>query len=79
MLAVKTTCKDRWRQILSEADRIPRKHLLTLEAPISLAQTNEMTGAGVHLVIPVHLHALFEPEQQHALMSVRTMLGELSR
>ena len=26
MLGVKTTCKDRWRQVLSEADRIPQKH-----------------------------------------------------
>ena len=31
MLATKTTCKDRWRQILNEADRIKRKHLLTLQ------------------------------------------------
>lgn len=30
MLAVKTTCKDRWRQVVKEVDRIPTKHLLTL-------------------------------------------------
>ena len=29
MLAVKTTCKDPWRQILTEADHIGTKHLLT--------------------------------------------------
>lgn len=29
MLAVKTTCKDRWRQALSEADRIDKIHLFT--------------------------------------------------
>jgi hypothetical protein len=79
MLAVKTTCKDRWRQVLTEADRIPRKHLLTLEAPISLAQTSEMRGAGVQLVVPVQLHPMFEPEQQLVLMSVRTLLEELRR
>ncbi|MDE2089998.1 MAG: restriction endonuclease, partial [Gammaproteobacteria bacterium] len=28
MLGVKTTCKDRWRQVLVEARRIKRKHLL---------------------------------------------------
>ena len=27
MLAAKSTCKDRWRQILQEAVKIPRKHL----------------------------------------------------
>ena len=30
MLAVKTTCKDRWRQILNEADKIHQVHLFTL-------------------------------------------------
>lgn len=42
MLGVKSTCKDRWRQVLSEADRIEHKHLLTLESAISENQTNEM-------------------------------------
>ena len=31
MLGVKTTCKDRWRQILNEANRISEKHLLTIQ------------------------------------------------
>ena len=30
MLGVKSTSKDRWRQVLTEADRIPNKHLCTL-------------------------------------------------
>ena len=38
---VKSTCKDRWRQVLSEADRIPNKHLFTLEAAISENQTSK--------------------------------------
>ena len=32
MLGVKSTSEDRWRQVLTEADRIPQKHLCTLEA-----------------------------------------------
>ncbi len=35
MLGVKSSCKDRWRQVLAEARRIERKHLLTLETAIS--------------------------------------------
>ena len=35
MLGVKTTCKDRWRQVLSEAARISNKHLITWRAAIS--------------------------------------------
>ena len=39
MLGAKSTCKDRWRQVLGEAAKIPRKHLLTLEPGISEPQT----------------------------------------
>ena len=35
MLAVKTTCRDRWRQILNEARRIETKHLLTVQEGVS--------------------------------------------
>lgn len=44
MLGAKSTCKDRWRQVLSEAGRISRKHLLTLEPSISTNQTDEMAA-----------------------------------
>ena len=52
MLAVKTTCKDRWRQVLNEAARIPAKHLLTLQEGVSENQFREMTESGVRLVVP---------------------------
>ncbi len=55
-LGVKTTCKDRWRQVLSEAARLPHKHLLTLETRISAAQLDEMTAAQLRLVIPLARH-----------------------
>ncbi|MCH8013936.1 MAG: hypothetical protein IH823_03975 [Candidatus Dadabacteria bacterium] len=34
MLGIKTTCKDRWRQVLNEAARIKSKHILILEPGI---------------------------------------------
>ena len=77
MLGVKTTCKDRWRQVLTEADRIPRKHLLTLEAPISPAQTSEMNGRAIRLVLPFSLHSHFEPMQQRDLVSVRAFVRQV--
>lgn len=52
MLAVKTTCKDRWRQILNEADKIKTKHLFTLQEGVSINQFNEMTAENVVLVVP---------------------------
>lgn len=50
MLGAKTTCKDRWRQVLTEAARIPEKHLFTLETAISLNQLQEMRGSSLVLV-----------------------------
>jgi len=51
-LAAKTTCKDRWRQILNEADKIPVKHLFTLQQGISGQQLVEMQKSDVVLVVP---------------------------
>lgn len=70
MLASKSTCKDRWRQILNEAARVPNKHLLTLEPSISENQTNEMRTERVQLVLPRGLHASYTPPQQSWIMDV---------
>lgn len=53
-LAAKTTCKDRWRQILNEADRLRdgRKYLCTLQQGISAMQMDEMESEKVTLVVP---------------------------
>ncbi|WP_349973276.1 type II restriction endonuclease [Pseudomonas caspiana] len=67
ILAVKTSCKDRWRQVLSEADRIPRKHLLTLEPGISKRQTDEMRKENLQLVLPRPLHDSYSLLQQPEL------------
>ena len=52
MLAAKTTLKDRWRQVLKEADGVPTKHLLTLQEGVSVNQFKEMAECGVRLVVP---------------------------
>ena len=70
MLGVKTTCKDRWRQVLSEAQRLDDKYLLTLETPISSAQTDEMRQWKLQLVVPAALHAPFSLGQQEWLMDI---------
>lgn len=70
MLGVKSSCKDRWRQVLAEADRIKRKHLLTLEAAISKSQTDEMESKELQLVVPSKLHDSYVPDQQSWLMNV---------
>ena len=70
MLGVKSSCKDRWRQVLAEADRIERKHLLTLEAAISKNQTDEMEAKQLQLVLPKEIHQTYSSEQQTWLMDV---------
>ncbi|MGR9578397.1 type II restriction endonuclease [Pandoraea sputorum] len=70
MLGVKSTCKDRWRQVLAEADRITDKHLLTLETAISTHQTDEMAAKRLRLVLPRGLHQTYTPAQQAWLMDV---------
>lgn len=71
MLAVKSTCKDRWRQVLAEADRIAEKHLLTLEMAISENQTAEMRSKRLQLVVPQSLHATYSEVQRGWLFNIR--------
>lgn len=78
MLGVKYSCKDRWRQILSEAKRIERKHLLTLESPISINQTEEMRNNQVTLVIPSQLHEPFSNKQKEIILSLDSFIEMVS-
>jgi hypothetical protein len=74
MLGVKTTCKERWRQILDEADHIPTKHLFTLETSISEDQTDAMRTRLVQLVLPAPLHETFTGRQRSQLLSLRDFI-----
>ena len=78
MLGVKSTLKDRWRQVLSEAVRIDTKHLLTLEPGISENQTDEMQAKKLQLVLPKQLHTTFRLTQQAWLMSVSGLIELLT-
>ena len=77
MLAAKSTCKDRWRQILTEAARIPCKHLFTLETAISENQTDEMKKHSVQLVVPPSVAKTFTTNQQNDLLSLDRFIHQL--
>ena len=85
MLAVKTTCRDRWRQVLNETDRpIDCIHLLTVQEGVSEAQHKEMAKAGVRLVVPAPLQHMFPRNIRGELQTleqfieeVRQIIGEL--
>ena len=78
-LASKTTCKDRWRQILNEADRLrgKNKFLLTLQQGISTAQIEEMTAEKVVLVVPKQYISSYPKEQQEKIWTVKKFIGYL--
>ena len=75
MLGVKSTCKDRWRQVLAEADRIKDKHLLTLQGSISRNQTDQMQANNLHLVIPESIRTTYDQYQRNWIMTVHDFLG----
>jgi len=77
MLGAKTTCKDRWRQVLSEANRIPSKHLVTLEAAISGAQLEEMRSHHLQLVVPSPIHSTYSAEQKGHLMDIQDFIDSV--
>lgn len=70
MLGAKRTCKDRWRQVLSEARKIRNKHLLTLQPSISVPQTEEMQTENLQLVVPRPIFVSYRQKQQEWLMDV---------
>lgn len=77
MLGAKSTCKDRWRQVLAEAEKISRKHLLTLEPGISEPQTNQMEASSLQIVVPRPVHSSYTAAQQGWLWSVADFIGEV--
>ncbi|MDE5776305.1 MAG: hypothetical protein K2H67_05440 [Treponemataceae bacterium] len=76
-LAAKTTCKDRWRQVLNEADRLrtKQKFLCTLQQGISSPQLKEMQAENVVLVVPADYIAKFPQQYQSEIWSVKKFIG----
>jgi len=76
-LASKTTCKDRWRQILNEADRIKIKHLFTLQQGISLNQLVEMYKYDVRLVVPKPYLKTFPEEYKDKIFTLDSFINHV--
>lgn len=72
VLAAKTTCKDRWRQVITEADRLRDgwKYLCTLQQGISEAQIGEMLADQVRLVCPKKYHSYYSVKIRDELWTV---------
>jgi hypothetical protein len=78
VVGIKTTCKDRWRQILNEGKRVGEKHLLTLQEAISRDQLIEMREANVTLIVPKPFHKDYDSSTGIRLLSVEAFISKLT-
>lgn len=76
-LAAKTTCKDRWRQVLNEANRLRSKpkYLCTLQQGISSAQMDEMQEECVVLVVPKPYIKTFPRTRQNRIWTIHKFVS----
>lgn len=74
MLAAKSSCKDRWSQVLPEAERLSQKHLLTLEPAIAVSTTETMSNSLLQLIVPHGIHSSYTQEQRNWLWSLRNFI-----
>ena len=79
VLGLKTTCRDRWRQVLNEGKRVTVKHLLTLQPAMSRAQLGEMHEAHLQLIVPAPLHGGYDLPEDCRLLSVQAFVDEMRR
>lgn len=74
-LGAKTTCKDRWRQVLNEANRIETKYLFTLQQGISKNQLREMKHEHLKLVVPSPYLSSFDKEFQSEIETLSSFIN----
>jgi len=79
LLGIKTTCKDRWRQVTREAPRARHRFILTMQQGVSSQQMREMGGAGIRLVVPKALHKKFPPVDRPNVVSLKRFIDEVRR
>lgn len=79
VIGLKTTCKDRWRQVLNEGRRVKAKHILTLQQGITGNQLKEMQEASVSLVVPKPLHNKYPKDWQSALLDVHGFIENIKK
>ena len=75
VLGAKTTCKDRWRQVLTEADRVDVKYLFTLQQGISKNQLKEMHDSRLTLVVPDKYIASLPQEYQSEISDLKRFIS----
>lgn len=75
VLGVKTNCKERWRQVLSEADRADVKYLFTLQQGLSSNQLKEMHDSNLKLIVPEKYISSFPKQHQYEISSLKSFIA----
>lgn len=75
VLAAKTTCKDRWRQILNETENLDQHYLFTLQQGITSNQLDQMISAKVQLVVPKQHLNTFPEIYRDSILSLKDFIG----
>lgn len=71
-LGAKSTARERWKQVLSEAQLLRRRHLATLDPHLSHASLNAMIDHDVRPVMPERLAALY---RGHEILTVEEFIA----
>lgn len=74
LLGAKTTCKDRWRQVLAEGNRLEKKYLITLQGGITEQQTQQMQEKNLQLIVPKEIKSTYTQNQQDWLYDVAQLI-----
>ena len=74
LLGAKTTCKDRWRQVLAESVRVKDKHLVTLQPSISSDQLEQMRSHNLQLVVPSDIHTSYTAKDRQYLWNLEQFI-----
>jgi hypothetical protein len=75
VVGVKTTCKDRWGQVVKEARRVKHKHILTTQRGIASGQLDEMHAADLSLVVPDPIQGDYPRQRNIEMLSIEAFIA----
>lgn len=78
MVACKSTSRERWRQVLTEAERVPEKYLLTLDRGLTRELVGAMRRARLRPFLPAPVISEIYPDFGDNLGTVGELLEELT-
>lgn len=76
-LASKPELKDDWRKVFTDVEDIRVKYLLTLDCSISEASLEDMTAAGVRLVVPQPYRQTYPASLQRRIITFADFIEEV--